>query len=261
MHKRFTARKTFLPHGLVLLFEDKDILVVNKPEGLLTVATATERFRTAHCILTDYIRKGCGRCHKRLFIVHRLDRDTSGTLIFAKSEEAMLRLKESWKQTEKKYLAIVHGKLDKRSDTISSFLEEDKTYTVHSTKDSTRGKLSQTTYTVIKEKKDFSLLEVVLITGRKNQIRVHLADIGHPVVGDAKYGKTDKVYKRLALHAWSITFKHPISGQQLAFEAAVPVFFTAFMGHIDMEINPPRARHTTITLRANQHLTPSAGKA
>jgi 23S rRNA pseudouridine1911/1915/1917 synthase len=237
MRKRSMSRKTFLSHGLVVLFEDKDILVVDKPTGLLTVATEMEKARTAHFILTDYIRRGCGRSQKPLFLVHRLDRDTSGVLLFAKSEEAMLRLKAHWKQTEKKYLAVVHGKLEKRSDTISSFLEEDKAYTMRSTPDNTKGKLSRTTYNVLKEKKGFSLLEVILLTGRKNQIRVHLASIGHPVVGDTKYGNTDEVYERLALHARSIAFKHPFSGKQLAFEAEIPSFFAILMGRMDTEAN------------------------
>ena len=178
--------------GLAILYEDKDILVVDKPAGLLTVATEREKSRTAHSILTDYIRIGCGRSRKRLFVVHRLDRDTSGTLIFAKSEEAKLRLQDQWKQTEKKYLAIVHGKCEKSSGTITTYLAEDKAYKVYSTSDSTKGKLSQTAYKVLRMIKGYSLLEVTLLTGRKNQIRVHLAGIGHPIVGDMKYGKVDE---------------------------------------------------------------------
>src|SRR5512135_2962064 len=107
MRKRTASGARFLPKGLAVLYEDKDILVVDKPAGLLTVATEREKSRTAHSVLTDYIRTGCGRCRKRLFVVHRLDRDTSGTLIFAKSEEAMLRLKNRWKETDKRYLAVV----------------------------------------------------------------------------------------------------------------------------------------------------------
>jgi 23S rRNA-/tRNA-specific pseudouridylate synthase len=128
--KRHISSIKFVSKGLAVLYEDKDILVVDKPAGLLTVATEREKSRTAHSILTDYIRTGCGRCRKRLFVVHRLDRDTSGTLIFAKSEEAMLRLKAQWKQTEKKYLAVVHGKCEKSSETITTYLSEDKDYNV-----------------------------------------------------------------------------------------------------------------------------------
>jgi 23S rRNA pseudouridine1911/1915/1917 synthase len=238
MRDRSRSSARFLPKGIAILYEDKDILVVDKPAGLLTVATEREKSRTAHFILTEYIRKGCGRARKRLFVVHRLDRDTSGTLIFAKSEEAMLRLKAQWKQTEKKYLAVVHGRCDKSSETITSYLAEDKDYNVYSTSDSTKGRLSQTAYTVLRETKSFSLLEVVLLTGRKNQIRVHLAGIGHPIVGDTKYGKygkEDETQSRLALHARSISFKHPYSGKKLTFEAEVPVFFTTLVGRIDRE--------------------------
>jgi RluA family pseudouridine synthase len=243
MEKRSRSSTRFLPKGLAVLYEDKDILVVDKPAGLLTVATETEKKRTAHFVLTDYIRKGCGRSRKSLFVVHRLDRDTSGTLIFAKSEEAMLRLKAQWKQTEKKYLAVVHGRCGKSSGTITSYLAEDDAYNVYSTPDSTKGRLSQTVYNVLRETKGFSLLEVVLVTGRKNQIRVHLAGIGHPIVGDTKYGKPDDPQPRMALHAKSISFKHPFSGKPLAFEAEVPDFFTTLVGRID-RVNGPSGPST-----------------
>lgn len=235
MQKRSTSRPRFPAKGLAVLYEDKDILVVDKPTGLLTVATEREKVRTAHALLTEYIRTGCGRCRKRLFIVHRLDRDTSGTLIFAKSEEAMLRLKDQWKQTVKKYLAVVHGKLEKDSGTITTYLAEDEDYNVYSTSDSTKGKLAQTAYNVLRVTKRYSLLEVTLLTGRKNQIRVHLAGIGHPIVGDTKYGKEDELQPRMALHARSISFKHPFSGKQLTFEAEVPEFFRTLVGRIDRQ--------------------------
>ncbi len=227
MRKRHASSVKF---GLTVLYEDKDILVVDKPAGLLTVATEREKSRTAHSLLTNYIRRGCGRCRKRLFVVHRLDRDTSGTLIFAKNEEAMLRLKAQWKQTVKKYLAVVHGKCEKSSGTITTYLAEDRDYNVYSTTDSTKGKLSQTAYKVLRVMRNVSLLEVLLLTGRKNQIRVHLAGIGHPIVGDTKYGKGDESQPRMALHARSISFQHPSSGERLTIESEVPAFFTMLMG-------------------------------
>lgn len=241
MRKRSSTSARFLPKGLQVLYEDKDLMVVDKPAGLLTVSTEREKTRTAHFILTEYFRKGCGRCRKRLFVVHRLDRDTSGLLIFAKSEEAMDRLKAGWKQTEKKYLAIVHGRCEKASGTITSYLAEDESYNVYTTSDHTRGKLAQTAYTVLKMTKNFTLLEVVLLTGRKNQIRVHLAGMGHPIVGDEKYGKADDSQERMALHARSISFKHPYSGRQLAFESEVPDFFSTLVGHIDRKSRPSKA--------------------
>ncbi len=231
-----------LPHGLAVLYEDKDILLVDKPAGLLTVATEHESLRTAHSILTEYIRTGCGRCRKRLFVVHRLDRDTSGVLIFAKSEEAKERLQARWKETEKKYLAIVHGPVEKKTGTITSYLAEDKDYNVYATQDSTKGRLARTVYRVIREKKALSLLELTLLTGRKNQIRVHLADIGHPILGDVKYGRGDDRPARMALHARFISFRHPVSGKQLTFESEVPEVFTRLFGRIEpekREIRPP----------------------
>jgi tRNA pseudouridine32 synthase/23S rRNA pseudouridine746 synthase/23S rRNA pseudouridine1911/1915/1917 synthase len=214
--------------------------VVDKPAGLLTVATEREKSRTAHSILTDYIRTGCGRSKKRIFVVHRLDRDTSGVLIFAKSEEAMLRLKAQWKQNEKKYLAVVHGRCETGSGIIESYLAEDKAYNVYSTSDRTTGRLSRTAYTVLRKTTRYSLLEVVLLTGRKNQIRVHLAGIGHPIVGDAKYGKENDRQPRMALHARSISFKHPFNGRQLTFKSEVPTIFSALVGTIDDDVVPHR---------------------
>ena len=235
MQRRRGSNNWRLPHGLEILYEDKDILVVDKPAGLLTVATEHENLRTAHSILTEYIRKGCGRCRKYLFVVHRLDRDTSGVLIFAKSEEAKERLQAHWKEHEKKYLAAVHGSLEKKTDTITSYLAEDQDYFVYATRDKEQGKLAQTVYKVIREKRGLSLLEVTLLTGRKNQIRVHFAGIGHPIAGDDKYGTGDDKLPRMALHARSISFKHPFSRKQLTFESEVPEVFTRLFGPIQPE--------------------------
>ena len=235
MHRRPGSKTKFLTKslGLAVLYEDKDLLVVDKPAGLLTVATVREKVRTAHSLLTDYILRGCGRSQKRLYVVHRLDRDTSGALIFAKSEEAMFRLKANWKKTEKKYLAVAHGRFEQSSGTISTYLAEDDDLFVYSTPDSTKGRLSHTVYTVLRETKGLSMLEITLLTGRKNQIRVHLAGIGHPIVGDIKYGYEDDQHPRMALHARSISFKHPFSNKQLSFESEIPAFFAALVGRID----------------------------
>jgi RluA family pseudouridine synthase len=224
-----------LARGLVLLYEDRDILVVDKPAGLLTVGTDSDKSRTAYFALTDYVRNRCAKSRNRVFIVHRLDRETSGLLVFAKSEEAKLRLQEHWHETEKTYLAVVHGKCQKRSETITTYLAENKAHVVYSTPDSTKGKLSHTAYRVLKQTKDFALLEVDLLTGRKNQIRVHLAGIGHPIVGDAKYGRGNEPRVRLALHARTICFKHPFSGKQLVFVAKVPAHFGKLVGKIPNE--------------------------
>ena len=235
MRKRSTPINGRLARGLVVLYEDGDIVVVDKPAGLLTVGTDSDKSRTAYFVLTDYVRKGAARSRNRVFIVHRLDRETSGVLVFAKSEEAKLRLQEKWPETEKKYLAVVHGKCRKRSETITTYLAENKAHVVYSTSDPAKGKLSHTAYRVLRQTKDFALLEVDLLTGRKNQIRVHLAGIGHPIVGDRKYGREGDSHASLALHARTISFKHPFTGKPLVFSAKVPGHFSRLVGAIPDE--------------------------
>jgi tRNA pseudouridine32 synthase/23S rRNA pseudouridine746 synthase/23S rRNA pseudouridine1911/1915/1917 synthase len=227
------------PGGLAILHEDRDIIVFDKPAGLLTISTEREKSRTAYFILTDYVRKGVAKSRNRIFIVHRLDRETSGILIFAKNEEAKFRLQDQWQDTKKQYLAVVHGRCEKAADTITTFLAENQARGVYTTSDVRKGKLSHTAYKVLKETRDFSLLEVDLLTGRKHQIRVHLAGIGHPVVGDERYGKEHKRYPRLALHARSISFKHPFTGETMTFEAKIPAFFNTLVGPLP----PTPARH------------------
>jgi tRNA pseudouridine32 synthase/23S rRNA pseudouridine746 synthase/23S rRNA pseudouridine1911/1915/1917 synthase len=229
MPKKKRSTNKHLPRGLEILYEDKDILVVNKPAGLLTVRTETDKTRTAYYILTDYVRKGCLKSRNRIFTVHRLDQWTSGVLVFAKSEEIKLRLQAQWKETEKKYLAVVYGRLAQKQGIITSYLAENKAFVVYSTPDPAKGRLSHTAYKVLKETSRFSLLEVTLLTGRKNQIRVHLADKGHPVVGDRKYGKTADGHKRMTLHSKSISFKHPASSEQMTFETKLPDYFNKLM--------------------------------
>ena len=220
-----------LPGGLAIIHEDRDLIVVDKPPGLLTISTDREKSRTAYFILTDYVRKGIAKSRNRIFIVHRLDRETSGILIFAKNEAAKFRLQSQWQDTKKKYLAVVHGKCEKRAQTITTYLAENQAHGVYTTNDARKGKLAHTAYKVLKQTKDFSLLEVDLLTGRKHQIRVHLAGIGHPVVGDPRYGPERKVRNRLALHACSISFTHPFSGEPQSFDTKVPAYFISLVGH------------------------------
>jgi RluA family pseudouridine synthase len=222
-------KKRHQPKGLEILYEDKDIIVVDKPAGLVTIGTANNKTNTAYYKLTDYVRKGQAKSRNRIFIVHRLDQSTSGVLVFAKNEEAKFRLQSEWKDTEKKYVAVVYGQLAKKEDVISSYLAENKALIVYSTTDTTKGKLARTAYKVLKESRQFSLLEINLLTGRKNQIRVHLADKGHPVVGDRKYGKPKDAFRRLALHSKSISFKHPYTGRQMTFETKMPNYFNEFV--------------------------------
>ena len=225
MRQRTRPGNKHLPKDISILYEDNDILVAVKPSGLLTMGTDRDKSRTLYALLTDYVRKGYSKSAKRIFIVHRLDRDTSGVIIFAKSMEAKLKLQGQWEETGKKYIAVVHGRFEKREGTITSYLAENKAHLVYSTPDASKGKLSHTSYRVLKDTREFSLLEVNLLTGRKHQIRVHLADIGHPVLGDDKYGKGKDKYKRLALHAGSISFLHPSSGKRLTFETGFPEYF------------------------------------
>jgi tRNA pseudouridine32 synthase/23S rRNA pseudouridine746 synthase/23S rRNA pseudouridine1911/1915/1917 synthase len=222
------------PKGVTLLYEDAHILVVDKPCGLLTMGTERDKSRTVHSILNDYVRKGNPKSRNRVYIVHRLDRDTSGILLFAKSEQAKLFLQSDWENTTKIYLAVVFGHITPPQGTISSYLAENAAFTVYSTPDPTRGKLSHTAYTLVKEVKGFSLLRIHLLTGRKHQIRVHMADKGHPVVGDRKYGRDHASYANLALHACSISFTHPVSGARLRFETRIPGLFTRLVGEFHL---------------------------
>lgn len=229
--KNKNAPAKYRPKGLSLLYEDEDIIVIDKPVGLLTMGTERDKSHTAQAILNDYVRKGNARSRNRVYIVHRLDRDTSGVLVFARSEQAKRYLQDDWTNTEKRYLAVVYGRLTPAEGTISSYLVENSALTVYSTSDASKGKLSRTAYRTLKEARGFSLLEIDLLTGRKHQIRVHLAEKGHPVVGDRKYGKKGDHYPLLALHACSIAFTHPVTGERLAFETAVPDHFTRLIGN------------------------------
>jgi RluA family pseudouridine synthase len=217
------------PKGLAIIYEDQDIIVVNKVNGLLTVSTDRERDKTAHFLLNEYVKKGNARSKNRVFIVHRLDRDTSGILVFAKSEKVKRYLQDEWSSFTKKYFAVVHGKLLEKEGVITSYLTENRAHRMYSTKDSEKGKLSKTGYKLIKEGRGFSLLEISLFTGRKNQIRVHFSEKGHPVVGDKLYGKVDRGVKRLALHAASLTISHPHTKEKMNFDAEMPSYFTALL--------------------------------
>lgn len=217
--------KKHQPRGLTILYEDHDILVVDKINGLLTIATDREKHKTAYFLLNNYVKKGNQRSRKRVFIVHRLDKDTSGVLIFAKSEKAKRYLQDNWSTFSKKYFTVVHGKLQEKEGMITSYLLENKEHRVYSVKNADKGKLSKTAYKTIKESKNFSLLEINLLTGRKNQIRVHLSEKGHPVMGDKVYGKANKGVKRLALHSASLTISHPFTKKEMTFETEIPLYF------------------------------------
>ena len=225
--------KKHQPGGMSILYEDKEIIVVIKPAGLLTVGNERDKTRTAHYLLNDYVRKGDPKSRNRVYVVHRLDQDTSGILLFAKSEAAKIFLQKNWEETDKYYLAIVHGRLSPPGGTITSFLTENGAQRVYSTPDSGQGKLSSTEYNVLQEsRKGFSLVEVHLLTGRKHQIRVHFAEKGHPVAGDKKYGNHEPVVSRLALHARSLSFTHPFNGLRMTFDTGMPEDFVRLLAKL-----------------------------
>lgn len=235
MSKQKSSSAKYQPKGLILLHEDRDVIVVEKPCGLLTIGTDRDKMRTVHTILNDYVRKGDPRSRNRVYIVHRLDRETSGVLILAKSETGKAFLQSHWQDTDKRYLTVVHGHLPQKAGTISSYLAENSAFKVYSTSDQVVGKLSHTEYTVLKEAGGLSLLEIRLLTGRKHQIRVHLSEQGHPVIGDRKYGQGNDGYSQLALHAKSLAFNHPVSGRRFEFTTAIPPFFTRLTGNSNAE--------------------------
>ncbi len=222
--KKNIPRK-FQPKGLTILHEDSSIIVVDKAPGLLTIGTDRERERTAHFLLNEYVKKGNPRSRNNVFIVHRLDRETSGILVFAKSEDSKRFLQDNWSSFSKSYYAVVHGKLNKSEGEITSFLAENKVFRVFSVKDESLGKLSKTGFKVLKEGNGMSLLEIQLYTGRKHQIRVHLSEFGNPVVGDKMYGKNEKGKQRLALHSACLTIQHPQTKKEISFKTGVPEYF------------------------------------
>jgi tRNA pseudouridine32 synthase/23S rRNA pseudouridine746 synthase/23S rRNA pseudouridine1911/1915/1917 synthase len=218
-----------VPAGIKILYEDRDIVVIDKSSGLLSVKANYEAVKTAHHLLTNYVRKGNPKSKIKLFVVHRLDRETSGVLIFAKSFEIREKLAKQWSNVEKKYIAIVYGKLTEKSGIIESYLAEGDDYKMQSVSNPQEGTFARTKYKVIKESKNYSLLEIDLLTGKKNQIRVHLSDKGHPIVGDKKYRENTK--GRLALHALSIRFKHPFNNEEMTFETKIPEYFTTYFNN------------------------------
>ena len=218
-----------LPPGLEILFEDSAILIVHKPTGLLTVATPDEREHNAFAILRQYMKALNPR--QTVYVVHRLDKYASGILVFARTEEVLFRLKElfSSHDIKRKYWAIVEGKVEQERGTIRSHLTEGKSFRVHSTKDNTQGKIAVTHYRVLRRFPNITTLEVALETGRKNQIRVHLSELGHPVVGDRTYGTEKDPLGRLGLHAFHLGFVHPIRGVPVEFTSEPPPEFLPYL--------------------------------
>ena len=219
---------------LRIIFEDSDLIVVEKKEGLLSVTTGRETETTAFLILKNYVKKSSTR--NKIYTVHRLDRETSGVLVFAKHSDAQHILRDNWHEivTKRVYVAVVEGKVEKESDRIVSWLTENEvSLKISSSRTDNGGKEAITNYRVIKSNDEFSLLEIELETGRKNQIRVHMESIGHPIVGDRKYGSTTTI-GRLALHARVLEFYHPMTSEPLHFETPVPrEFLKVFRNQVE----------------------------
>lgn len=217
---------------LDILYEDDCIIVADKPSGLLTMSTGKEGEITAYSILTDYVRSAGGgrntRDKGRIFIVHRLDRDTSGVIVFAKDEQTKHALQDDWNETilERKYIAAVEGTPEYDEGTVASYLKDNpKSMKVSSSWTDNGGKYSVTHFKVLRSSGQYSLVEFELETGRKNQIRVHASVIGNPVAGDRKYGSASNPLHRLCLHASTLAFHHPRTGQLLRFDTGIPKDF------------------------------------
>lgn len=221
---RSKQKMSFKSNDLGVVYEDPYLLVIDKRAGLLSMSNNT-RQQTVQSVLNRYLEKGGSRCTSHL--VHRLDRDTSGLMVYAKDVKTQRSLIEGWQQlvTDRRYVALVSGELEEPKGVIRSWLTEDKHFVTHSSPVDNGGKYAVTHYNVLRSANGYSLVELELETGRKNQIRVHLSDLGHPIVGDFKYGSSDESLPRLGLHAYLLAFRHPVTGKFMRFETPVPESF------------------------------------
>lgn len=228
-------KRNHTPQGMKILFEDADVIVIEKAAGLLTQTPPRSREDSVESRLTDYVRKGQRKSSRRVYLVHRLDRETSGVMMVVKHEAVQTWFRANWSDlTTKTYLARVEGTLDADAGVFESYLKEDDRYFVASVADKAAGKFARTEWRkfvsgaeeqpVVRMGASVStLVEVTLKTGRKNQIRVHFREAGHPVVGDAKYGHGRRG-DTLCLHAWKLVFVHPRTHETLSFETELPRF-------------------------------------
>lgn len=210
------------PTSFDILYEDKDMFVIDKPCGLLTEQTMSEKNKTAYAMVKQYL----SRQKENIYLVHRLDQYTSGVLMFVKNKKLYDELTHHWNDYVKVrgYIAIVEGRMKKKQDTIINYLAESKSQNVYITSKD-KGKKAITHYRVIKSSPKYSMLEVTLDTGRKNQIRVHLSSLHHPIIGDHKYGATTNPIKRLGLHAHVLEIIHPFTKREMRFVSKTPEIF------------------------------------
>lgn len=220
-HKRNTELKN---KYVKIVYEDKHLIIIEKNIGILSMPATAKQF-SVKTILDEYFARRHFKCTAH--VVHRLDRETSGLMIYAKSIEVQKILEEHWQEIvfDRRYIAVVDGVVEKEGGTISSWLKDNKAYITYSSPTDNGGKFAITHYHTLKRTERFSLIELKLETGRKNQIRVHMQDIGHPIVGDPKYGNETNPISRLALHAFKLNFHHPITGERMEFETPIPPLF------------------------------------
>lgn len=213
--------------NLPIIFENNEFIVINKPSGLLSVASDTEKGRTAYRMVSDFVQQKDK--HNRIYVVHRLDEDTSGVLMFAKNPEIRDELQKNWSEIVKsrRYYAVCEGKMEKKQDTLANYLKENSLNLMYVTKNSKDkdAKKCITSYKVMRSNENYSLLDINIETGRKNQIRVQLGNIGHYIIGDDKYGEPTNPLKRLGLHAYELSFVHPVNGKLYKFNAPIPEEF------------------------------------
>lgn len=219
---RFAAPKTVLPGGMKVFYEDAALIVIDKPADLLSIASEAEPEKTVYFKLTEYLRGHDARGRERVWIVHRLDRETSGLMVFAKTAEVKEKLQAGWEQFEKRYEAVVEGRLPQAEGTFESDLDETNPFRVRITQASALTRHAITHYKVLSHKRGRTLVELTLETGRRHQIRVQLAAAGCPIIGDEKYGSKSNPAKRLGLHACGLRFPHPKTGKELSFESPLP---------------------------------------
>ena len=224
-HKRSQELKN---RFVKLVYEDRWIFVVEKEAGILSMGNSSNTF-SVKTILDEYLKRKKQKCTSHL--VHRLDRDTSGLMIYAKTQEVQQIFEENWRDlvTDRRYISVVSGAMETKSGDVESWLKDNKAFVTYSSPEDNGGKYALTHYKTVKVGNDFSLVELKLETGRKNQIRVHMKDIGHPVVGDIKYGREGSPIGRLALHAFRINFTHPMTKEVLTFETPYPKSFLSLI--------------------------------
>lgn len=210
-----------------IIYEDKDIIVIEKNIGILSMAATAKQY-CIKTVLDEYFTKRHFKCTAH--VVHRLDRDTSGLMIYAKNLEMAKILEDNWKEMvyDRRYIALLCGEMEQEGGTVRSWLKDNKAFVTYSSPTDNGGKEAVTHFQRLNSNKDFSLVEMKLETGRKNQIRVHMADLGHPVAGDIKYGNGRNPIGRLALHAYRLHFIHPRTGEDMQFETPFPRDFTKF---------------------------------